>query len=453
MSATSSSARCCRLSRPSPPWSSWSSCSGCSIRCWRAIAAGVAIPVALLLGRATPALAERSRRTHNLDGELTASAEQGLSALPLVQAFVREDEEHQPLRRSHRRHRIDAGLRATAREQRLYVGTSTLTALATAVVIGVGGLRVVDGGLTLGGLLVFLAYLAALYAPVQTLARLAVDYANAVAERDRRVPRCWTRRWRSRIRPGPAGSPRRPSAATSASTTSPSATNPTAPSSPTSTSTPPPATTIALVGRTGAGKSTLVSLIPRFFDPGHGRVTLDGIDLRDLSPHRPPPPRRPRPPRTRPPADLHRRQHRLRPPRRHPPRDRRRRRRQRPRVHRPTPRRLRHHPRRTRRHPVRRPTPTHRHRPRPAQRRTRPHPRRTHLRPRRRNRTPPPRRPRPPHRQPHHLRHRPPPLHHPQRRPHRRPRPRPHHRQTGTHDQLLATNPLYTHLHQLQSVG
>jgi ABC-type multidrug transport system fused ATPase/permease subunit len=43
-----------------------------------------------------------------------------------------------------------------------------------------------------------------------------------------------------------------------------------------------PGETLALVGPTGAGKSTLVSLIPRFFDPWEGRVTLDGLDLREL---------------------------------------------------------------------------------------------------------------------------------------------------------------------------
>src|SRR5207237_3066462 len=43
-----------------------------------------------------------------------------------------------------------------------------------------------------------------------------------------------------------------------------------------------PGETVAIVGATGAGKSTLVSLVPRFFDPWEGRVTLDGHDLRDL---------------------------------------------------------------------------------------------------------------------------------------------------------------------------
>src|SRR5690606_1598169 len=43
-----------------------------------------------------------------------------------------------------------------------------------------------------------------------------------------------------------------------------------------------PGEVLALVGRTGAGKSTLVSLIPRFFDPWQGRVLFDGIDVRQL---------------------------------------------------------------------------------------------------------------------------------------------------------------------------
>jgi ATP-binding cassette, subfamily B, bacterial MsbA len=45
-----------------------------------------------------------------------------------------------------------------------------------------------------------------------------------------------------------------------------------------------PGEVVALVGPSGAGKSTLVTLIPRFFDPVEGRVTLDGVDLRDLDP-------------------------------------------------------------------------------------------------------------------------------------------------------------------------
>src|SRR5262249_37108890 len=44
-----------------------------------------------------------------------------------------------------------------------------------------------------------------------------------------------------------------------------------------------PGTTVAIVGESGSGKSTLVSLVPRLFDPSSGRVTLDGLDVRDLT--------------------------------------------------------------------------------------------------------------------------------------------------------------------------
>ena len=47
----------------------------------------------------------------------------------------------------------------------------------------------------------------------------------------------------------------------------------------------PAGTSVALVGPTGAGKSTLVSLIPRFVDPWEGRVTIDGIDVLVFDPH------------------------------------------------------------------------------------------------------------------------------------------------------------------------
>ena len=45
----------------------------------------------------------------------------------------------------------------------------------------------------------------------------------------------------------------------------------------------PPGTTVALVGHTGAGKSTIAKLLARFYDPTHGRITIDGVDLRDVT--------------------------------------------------------------------------------------------------------------------------------------------------------------------------
>ena len=82
-----------------------------------------------------------------------------------------------------------------------------------------------------------------------------------------------------------------------------------------------PGETVAFVGPTGAGKSTMAKLVTRFYDPTEGRVTIDGHDLRDVTMQLAAQPARRRPPGAVPVRRDHRRQHRLRPPRRHRRRD------------------------------------------------------------------------------------------------------------------------------------
>ena len=94
-------------------------------------------------------------------------------------------------------------------------------------------------------------------------------------------PASSTRSRRSSTRPTRATL--RGSTGTSASTTCASATATSRTSSTTSTSTCRPGTTVALVGHTGAGKSTIAKLLARFYDPRDGRITIDGHDLRDVT--------------------------------------------------------------------------------------------------------------------------------------------------------------------------
>ena len=82
---------------------------------------------------------------------------------------------------------------------------------------------------------------------------------------------------------GPARSSCRPARARSASRTSPSRTCPAGRCSSISTSTLDAGTTVALIGHTGAGKTTLASLVPRFYDVDSGRVLVDGVDVRDVT--------------------------------------------------------------------------------------------------------------------------------------------------------------------------
>ncbi|WP_159941593.1 MULTISPECIES: ABC transporter ATP-binding protein [unclassified Nocardiopsis] len=156
--------------------------------------------------------------------------------------------------------------------------------VSTAAALGVGAYRVADGSLSVGVLTAFLLYLGMFYAPFQQLsvvfdsyqqARVGVDRVGdllrtpptaAAARRPVPVP---VRRGGGRVRlegvcfgyPG-AGAPALRDVTLSAD----------------------PGETVALVGETGAGKSTVVRLVARFHDPDRGAVLVDGTDVRDLDP-------------------------------------------------------------------------------------------------------------------------------------------------------------------------
>jgi ATP-binding cassette subfamily B protein/subfamily B ATP-binding cassette protein MsbA len=219
-------------------------------------------------------------RHETLEGEVMASAEQTLSALPVVQAFGRE-----PLE-DHRFGNLLALALQTYRKAMLWQvlfgsGVGSITALGRATILLVGGYLVVQGKLSVGSLLVFLSYLGSLYAPLSALVYSSSGFATAAAGA-RRVFEALDAEIQVKEARGA----------------------------------PPLARThepkhirfedvgfgyeegrpilhginlevkagevVAIVGSTGAGKSTLVSLLLRFFDPWQGRVLLDGVDIREV---------------------------------------------------------------------------------------------------------------------------------------------------------------------------
>jgi ATP-binding cassette subfamily B protein len=238
-------------------------------------------PMGVLIRVFAGPMTERTYRQHTVEGEMMALAEQTLSSLPVVQAFGREEHEDQRFRQLSER-TLQAYLRAIASQLQFRVGVGAVTAIGTAVLMGIGGLHVLQGRLSLGSLLVFLSYLVSLYTPLATLAYLSSSFASA-AGGARRVLEVLEARDEVRDRPGarPLAPVRRgrgrhvriegvtfgyePGRATLKGVTLEAR----------------PGETVALVGPTGAGKSTLVSLVPRFFDPWQGRVTIDGVDVRD----------------------------------------------------------------------------------------------------------------------------------------------------------------------------
>jgi ATP-binding cassette subfamily B protein/subfamily B ATP-binding cassette protein MsbA len=248
-------------------------------------------PLALLAGAAGPVLGlclrlharpmeQRSHEQLEVQGRILAAAEQTLTALPIVRAFGRE--EHEDERFSALCRQGDrAYVRTLLAQLRFKFSAEAVTALGTAAVIAVGGSHVLTGRLSAGSLFVFIAYLAALYAPLVTLTYLADAIASASAA-SRRLSELLDQPEALTDLPGAIdvtagghGAHVRFEAATFAY-------RPGTPVLQDLSLEVRPGEVVALVGATGAGKSTLVSLIPRFHDPAAGRVLFNGTDVRQL---------------------------------------------------------------------------------------------------------------------------------------------------------------------------
>lgn len=242
----------------------------------------VAPPLGLLIRLFARPMAERTYEQQQMEGQMMALAEQILTALPVVQAFGREDDEERRFRQMSFT-TLQAYLRAVASQLQFKVGVGGVLAVGTAMIMGIGGIHVVRESLSVGSLLVFLTYLASLYGPMTTLAYLASGFA-AAAGGARRVLEVMAQEDEIRELPGSRPLPpltgrgreiRFEGVTVGYETGRPVLKDVTIHAA--------PGETIAIVGATGAGKSTLVSLIPRLLDPWEGRVTVDGTDIREVS--------------------------------------------------------------------------------------------------------------------------------------------------------------------------
>jgi ATP-binding cassette subfamily B protein/subfamily B ATP-binding cassette protein MsbA len=241
-----------------------------------------ALPVPMLIKVLSPRMAERTYVQQQFEGQVMALAEQTLSGLPVVQAFGQEEREDRRFLALAGK-TIQAYLRAMISQLQFSVGVNASTAVGTAVLMAVGGFQVLNGALSVGSLLVFLSYVAALYSPMETLAYLSASFAAASA-RARRVLEVLDADREVGNRPGAvvlADTRRAGTGAIQIQDVS-FGYEPGRPVLQEISLEVQPGETIALVGPTGAGKTTLVSLIPRFFDPWEGRVMLDGRDIRGI---------------------------------------------------------------------------------------------------------------------------------------------------------------------------
>jgi ATP-binding cassette subfamily B protein len=213
------------------------------------------------------------------DSAMLTQAQEGLGAIRMVHAFGREDfEVSQFHMRAHES--LQANLRLTLTNVNSALVIGTLIAIGTAAMYYLGSLHVIRGTLTLGSLLVFIAYLLMLYQPLESLTYTAWAMEGATAG----ARRCFE------VLDRADDVVDAPDAVEITDTTG------TLGFANVSFSYGPqqavlhqidlsiaPNQIVAVVGGTGAGKSTLLSLVPRFYNPNTGSVTLDGRDLRSIT--------------------------------------------------------------------------------------------------------------------------------------------------------------------------
>jgi ATP-binding cassette, subfamily B, bacterial len=217
------------------------------------------------------------RETHSV---VTVQLQESLAGVRAIQSFRRERMTTHRLTEANHAERA-AHRRTIALASFFFPGIEFLGTAATVVVLGVGGRLVLSGDLEIGTLAAFLLYLRNLFDPVQQLSELYDSFQSATAGAER-VGSVLAERPSVREAPDPVSLPdprgevrledvcfsydQGPQVLHDVDLRLDAG------------------TTLALIGPTGAGKSTVAKLIARFYDPQRGRVTLDGVDLRQVRP-------------------------------------------------------------------------------------------------------------------------------------------------------------------------
>ncbi|MDZ8064307.1 MAG: ABC transporter ATP-binding protein [Nostoc sp. DedQUE08] len=227
-------------------------------------------------------LKRRTKLNREAQSRLTSFVHQTVTAIPMIQAFGRESYNTQQFE-----HLAADAVVLSQRETLLKsvygVANGTVTTIGTAIVLYVGGQQVLLGAMSIGSLLVFLAYLQSIQGAFKGLFGIYGSLKSVDANIDR-VLEVLDAEDGVQDAPGARPLPARPTEGRGHVCLEKVSFGyePNYPVLKEITLEARSGETIALVGATGAGKSTLVSLIPRFFDPWQGRVLFDGVDVRDV---------------------------------------------------------------------------------------------------------------------------------------------------------------------------
>ena len=233
------------------------------------------VGASFLVGKPLRAAAKLKRE---IESRIQSHIQQTLTGIPVVQAFVQEEREHRRFQQF-----ADAAIAAQQRSTLIgslnTLSSGLVTVLGTGCILWLGARHVLSGELTIGDLLKFLFWLSLLQTQVKVFAETytklqgfsaSVSRVMEILEADPEV------RDKPDAIPLP---PPRGRVKMEEVTFGYEAGRPVLRGISLEVH---PSQTLALVGATGAGKTTLVNLIPRFFDPWDGRVMVDGHDVRDV---------------------------------------------------------------------------------------------------------------------------------------------------------------------------
>jgi ATP-binding cassette, subfamily B, bacterial len=235
----------------------------------------MAVATALFRSRSSRAYASVRERL----GLVTATLAEDINGMRVVQAFTRETPNMRRFQEVNEHYR-GANHTTVVLNGVYFPFVDFLSAIATMIVLGYGGYLVFDDAITIGTLFAFILYLSNFFDPVQQLSQLYNTFLAATAALDK-IMDVMDEEPEVLDRPGSGELPRiagdvrfddvRFAYGRGAEVLHGIDLD------------VPAGTTVALVGHTGAGKSTIAKLLARFYDPVEGRITIDGIDLRDVT--------------------------------------------------------------------------------------------------------------------------------------------------------------------------
>ncbi|HVR04558.1 MAG TPA: ABC transporter ATP-binding protein [Solirubrobacteraceae bacterium] len=224
------------------------------------------------------------RRTRETIGALTAYLQETLSGIRVVRSFGQEGR-HETQFAALNEDNCDANMTTVRLNAAYFPAVEMLSGVALAVIVLYGGYQAIDGHITAGTVVAFVATLSYLFEPIQQLSQLYTTYQSGMAALEKifqlldtepttvdRPDAVQLQRIRGAVRfenvsfaYRPRGDGEQVLALQDIDLDI------------------PPGQTVALVGATGAGKSTMAKLLARFYDPTVGRVLVDGHDLREVS--------------------------------------------------------------------------------------------------------------------------------------------------------------------------